>query len=132
MSKCDTLIYNYNMRKTLLLALCLLVLAAPAQAKKKAPVSDREYWAQLAVQMAQPILENMARGELQKNMLTEFSPSFDNRNRKVVYMEAFGRLMAGLAPYIANGDDPQARQLREWALSSYKNAVDPQSPDYLC
>ena len=132
MSKCDTLIYNDKMRKTLLLALCLLVLAAPASAKKKAPVSDREYWAQLAVQMAQPILENMARGELQKNMLTEFSPSFDNRNRKVVYMEAFGRLMAGLAPYIANGDDPQARQLREWALSSYKNAVDPQSPDYLC
>ena len=24
------------------------------------------------------------------------------------------------------------RQLRQWALASYKNSVDPQSPDYLC
>ena len=42
----------------------------------------------------------MAKGELQKNMQTEFSPSFDNRNRKVVYMETFGRLMAGIAPWL--------------------------------
>lgn len=87
--------------------------------------------------MAQPVLENMAKGELQKNMQTEFSPSFDGRNRKVVYMETFGRLMAGIAPWLALPDDEtaeglQRKQLRQWALASYKNAVDPESPDYLC
>lgn len=120
--------------------LCLLAFCATitATAKKKVqPISDREYWCQEAYKMAQPVLENMAKGELQKNMQTEFSPSFDGRNRKVVYMETFGRLMAGIAPWLALPDDEtaeglQRKQLRQWALASYKNAVDPESPDYLC
>ena len=115
------------------------MLLLPLQAKKKQTVqqSDRDYWCALAYRMAQPVLENMAKGELQKNMQTEFSPSFDNRNRKVVYMETFGRLMAGIAPWLTLPDDDtaegqQRRQLRQWALASYKNSVDPDSPDYLC
>ena len=51
-------------------------------------------------------------------------------------MECFGRLMAGLAPWISLPDDDtaegiQRKQLREWALKSYVQAVDPESPDYL-
>lgn len=117
--------------------LLLIAFAQPAAAKKKAQQTDRDYWVQQAWQMAQPVLENMAQGTLQKNMQMEFSPSFDNRNRKVAYMECFGRLMAGIAPWLSLPDDDtaegqQRKQLREWALQSYKNAVDPQSPDYLC
>ena len=123
-------------RTTLLFLLLFLSLSLPAKTKK--PVQgDREYWASLAYKMAQPVLENMAHGTLQKNMMTEFSPSFDNRNRKVLYMECFGRLMAGIAPWLALPDDDTAEgikrhQLRTWALQAYKNAVDKQSPDYLC
>ncbi len=123
------------MKKTIIVVLCMMVAVTAAEGKKKTEPSDREYWSQLAYRMAQPVLENMAKGELQKNMQTEFSPSFDNRNRKVVYMETFGRLMAGIAPWLKaaeDGGDAQAAQLREWALASYKNAVDPASPDYLC
>ena len=127
------------MTKRFLLAVAVAFVLLPAQAKrvKKQVQTDREYWAELAYKMAQPVLENMARGELQKNMQTEFSPSFDNRNRKVVYMETFGRLMAGIAPWLSLPDDdtPEGQQrcrLRQWALQSYKNGVDPQSPDYLC
>ena len=125
------------MKKVIILLMALIALT-PVEAKKvkKAVQTDREYWCELAYKMAQPVLENMAKGELQKNMKTEFSPSFDNRNRKVVYMETFGRLMAGIAPWLALPDDDtaegkQRKQLREWALASYKNSVDPQSPDYL-
>ncbi|MBR2234653.1 MAG: DUF2264 domain-containing protein, partial [Prevotella sp.] len=126
--------------KKILVILAAALLALPVAAAKKKqvkPLSDREYWCQEAWRMAQPVLENMAKGELQKNMQTEFSPSFDNRNRKVVYMETFGRLMAGIAPWLALPDDDspeglQRRQLHQWALASYKNSVDPQSPDYLC
>ena len=142
------------------LLLILLIFALPVAAKKKAAQqTDREYWCEQAYKMAQPVLENMAKGELQKNMKTEFSPSFDNRNRKVVYRETFGRLMAGLAPWLATDEAPLSSpegdtidlstnnkravggalseaemvlQLREWALASYKNSVDPDSPDYLC
>ena len=132
------------MKQTILTLMALMVLL-PATAKKvkKTVQTDREYWCEQAYKMAQPVLENMAKGELQKNMKTEFSPSFDNRNRKVVYMETFGRLMAGIAPWLALPDSAfgsspadmkereMVRQLRQWALDSYKNSVDPQSPDYL-
>ena len=84
------------MKKTIILLAAVLLLL-PAQAARKAKQSqqtDREYWCSLAYKIAQPVLENMAHGKLQKNMKTEFSPSFDNRDRSVVYMETFGRLMA--------------------------------------
>jgi len=134
------------MKKLLSLSLLFLVMfssSAEAAKKKAVQQSDREYWCEQAYKMAQPVLENMAKGELQKNMKTEYSPSFDNRNRKVVYMETFGRLMAGLAPWLALPDSvfgtspaevkerDMVRQLRQWALDSYRNSVDPASPDYL-
>lgn len=98
--------------------------------------NDRAYWCELAYKMAAPVLSNMAKGELQKNMIVEVSPNWDGRNIKVTYMEAFGRLMAGIAPWLTLPDDgteegKMRKQLREWALKSYANAVDPQSPDYL-
>lgn len=51
-------------------------------------------------------------------------------------MECFGRLMAGLAPWLSLPDDDtaegkQRKQLREWALKSYAQSVDPESKDYL-
>ena len=124
--------------KKIIIAIVALMALVPVEAKKskKAVQTDREYWSEQAYKMAMPVLKNMANGELQKNMKTEFSPSFDNRNRKVVYMETFGRLMAGIAPWLALPDDDTVEgrlrhQLREWALASYKNSVDPDSPDYL-
>ena len=122
--------------KQRLIVLLMLFVCIEGFAKK--PKScDRDYWVGQAYKMARPVLENMAYGKLQQNMLTEFSPSFDNRNRKVVFMETFGRLMAGIAPWLGLPDDgsdeaKQRKQLRDWALASYRNAVDPSSPDYLC
>jgi len=54
----------------------------------------------------------------------------------VAYMEAFGRLMTGIAPWLTLPDDDteegkQRKQLRAWALQSYAHAVNPESPDYL-
>ncbi len=129
---------NYISKKiTVMMLLALVPLVGFAAKKKVVQQGDRQYWCSLAYKMAQPVLENMAKGELQKNMLTEFSPSFDNRNKNVVYMETFGRLMAGIAPWLTLPDDntaegKQRKQLREWALAAYKNSVDPNSPDYLC
>ena len=98
--------------------------------------ADRDYWTSLAYSMAAPVLSNMAEGTLQKNMLVEVSPNWDGRDIKVTYMEAFGRLMAGIAPWLSLPDDDtaectQRKQLRQWALASYRNAVDPASPDCL-
>lgn len=128
------------MRRWMGMTLLALALLLPAQAyaakKKEAAKDDRAYWCEQAYRMARPVLERMAQGKLQREMLVEVSPSWDGRDKRVTYMECFGRLMAGIAPWLALPDDDtaegkQRKQLREWALASYRNAVDPRSPDYL-
>jgi hypothetical protein len=98
--------------------------------------NDRAYWADLAYRLAAPVLSNMSKGELSKNMQLELSPTWDGRNKRVSYMECFGRLLDGIAPWLALPDDDtaegrQRRRLRDWALKSYAHAVNPDSPDYL-
>lgn len=128
------------MKKSLLVCLVAMMLlpmtAMAKKEKKEVQKSDREVWVDYLYQMAEPVLRNMAEGNLQKDMLVELSPTWDGRNVKVTYMECFGRLMAGLAPWLSLPDDEtpeglKRKQLREWALKSYANAVDPESPDYL-
>lgn len=97
---------------------------------------DREYWVALLDKIATPVLANMSRGTLVKNMPMQFSPTWDNRDKRVGYMEAFGRLIAGLAPFLALPDDASAEskvrsRLREQTLKSIANGFDPKSPDYL-
>ena len=124
-------------RITVLSLALLLTSFSCVEAKKKVTLqSDREYWAQQAYRMAAPVLEPMSRGMLSTEMQIEVSPSFDKRDKRVTYMECFGRLMAGIAPWLALPDDDtaegkQRKQLKEWALKAYAHAVDPESKDYL-
>lgn len=120
----------------LLLAVSLVLPANSAFSKPKKEVSDREFWCATLYKMAAPVLSNMSEGRLQEKMQVEVSSTWDGRNKAVTYMECFGRLMAGLSPWLSLPDDntaegKQRHQLREWALKSYANAVDPQSKDYL-
>lgn len=121
----------------LVLAVALALPSAMAGRKKAEPVkTDREKWVDLCYAISAPVLENMAKGELQKNMDLELAPTWDGRDPKVTYMECFGRLMAGITPWLALPDDgtpegAKRKQLHQWALAAYKNAVDPASPDCL-
>lgn len=120
----------------LLIVALLVPLNVSAKKKTEKVKSDRELWAGILYQMAAPVLSNMSEGKLQENMLVELSPTWDGRDKRVTYMECFGRLMAGLAPWLSLPDDDtaegkQRKQLREWALKSYAQSVDPESKDYL-
>lgn len=97
---------------------------------------DRAYWAALLYRIAEPVLRNMSKGELRKNMTVELSPIWDGRSSEVTYLEAFGRLLAGVAPWLNLPDDAtpegeQRKQLRQWAQQSIAHSVNPDSPDYL-
>jgi hypothetical protein len=97
---------------------------------------DRSYWVQLLDRIADPVLSNMSRGELQKKMRVEYSPAWDKRDGRVAFMEAFGRLIAGMAPAVLLPDDDSAEgkiraRWREQIRQSLAHAVDPKSPDYL-
>ncbi|MCY4744772.1 DUF2264 domain-containing protein [Pelomonas sp. UHG3] len=126
-------------RRHLLQAAALLpglsLTTGPAAASA-APGAERAFQLDLLRQMAEPVLGLMSRGELQQKFPLEVSPSWDGRPKAVAYLECFGRLMAGIAPWLALPVDDSAegrlrQRLREQALQSYAHAVDPASPDYL-
>ena len=122
--------------KLLILALLFSAGILAAEKEQRKNVDDRTYWTDMLYKIASPVLSNMSKGELSKNMQLELSPTWDGRDKRVSYMECFGRLMSGLAPWLSLPDDDtaegkQRKQLREWALKSYANSVDPDSPDYL-
>ncbi len=109
--------------------------AAPAS-DLPAGGDDRAFMLGLLQRMATPVLSRMAQGRLQREWKPALSPTWDGRNPNVAYMEAFARLIDGVAPWLALPDTNDAegrlrRTLREQALQSYVHAVDPKSPDLL-
>lgn len=123
-----------NKMKIVLAMIIAIFVAAPMQAKKTVEKTDRQVWADLCYKISQPVLENMSKGNFQKDFPLELSPTWDGRDTKVAYLETFARLMAGISPWLALPDDgtpegKQRKQLHEWAIQAYKNAVDPNSPD---
>lgn len=123
-----------NKMKIVLAMIIAIFVAAPMQAKKTVEKTDRQVWADLCYKISQPVLENMSKGNFQKDFPLELSPTWDGRDTKVAYLETFARLMAGISPWLALPDDgtpegKQRKKLHEWAIQAYKNAVDPNSPD---
>lgn len=97
---------------------------------------DREFWCNTLYRIVEPVLSAMAEGRLHEKMDIEVSPYWGSTDRDVAYMEAFGRTMVGLSPWLALPDDDtpegvQRKHLRELALKCYANAVNPHSKDYL-
>jgi hypothetical protein len=110
----------------------LAATAAPAQSLG----NDRAYMAGLLQKMCDPVLTAMAKGELVKKFELELSPTWDGRDKRVSYLECFGRLVSGAAPWLALADDGSAegktrKRLQQLALQSYVHSVDPASPDCL-
>lgn len=97
---------------------------------------DRQFMLGLLEKMASPVLSRMSKGQLQQTWKPELSPTWDGRNPAVSYMEAFARLIDGIAPWLALTNDASVEgqlraHLREEACQAYVHSVDPKSPDYL-
>ena len=111
--------------------------AAAAEAKPAQSImNDRGYMTALLTKIAAPVLGPMSQGRLHQAFTPELSPIWDGRNVKVAYLECFGRLMSGMAPWLSLADDatPEGRQrtaFREQALMAFAHSVDPASPDVL-
>ncbi|ULQ51001.1 DUF2264 domain-containing protein [Flavihumibacter fluvii] len=122
------------MKNLLLVGLLLAVtFSAPAQNTGE---KDRQYWAQTLYKISYPVLQNLAAGTLKKNMPLELGPGYGGNVKAMTYLEAVGRTMAGIAPWLALPDDntpegQQRKQLRELLLKGLPHAVDPGHPDYL-
>ncbi|WGQ10494.1 DUF2264 domain-containing protein [Pedobacter gandavensis] len=135
-----------NKLKSMFLMVAILM-ASPfvqAQSSKKTKqnhvttgAQDRHYWAELLYKISSPVILNLADGTLKKNMPVEVPPGQSTDFfKKVTYLEAVGRTMAGVAPWLALPDEEtkeglMRKKLRLALLKGIANAVDPANPDYL-
>ncbi len=102
---------------------------------KPTGMDDRRVWVETLDRIARPVLENLAAGTLKKNMPFE-SLSREPLRREVSYLEAVGRSICGIAPWLELGaDDTEEGKLRahyiNLVVKGIRNGVDPQSPDHL-
>lgn len=128
-----------------LIALLLLAPALPAAARKgrkakteqpRTGAEDRALWVDLLWKISYPVVHNLAEGTLRRNMPIENPYGKPEDYRDVTHLEAVGRTLCGLAPWLALPDDDSRegqlrRQMREEVLRGLRNAVDPDSPDCL-
>lgn len=102
---------------------------------KPTPQHDRLVWVNALRRIATPVLQNLADGTLKQQFPFE-SLSTDPDRREVSYLEAVGRTICGIAPWLELGPDDTAEgqlraQMIDFAVRGLQNAVDPKSPDYL-
>lgn len=104
-------------------------------AHPKKEQDDYTYFASLLNKISAPILELMAKEELHESFPIEVNSNTDGRDNRIVYLECFGRTIAGTAPWLAQEgpgpDEADRKKLREYALLCYEHSVEPKSPDYL-
>lgn len=103
--------------------------------EKPSGADDRKVWVETMTKIAGPVLENLAAGTLKQNMPFE-SLSTDPLRKEVSYLEAVGRTLCGIAPWLELGpDDTEEGKLRAYyidlVVKGLKNAVNPKSPDHL-
>lgn len=149
-----TFMKNFRYSSIVMLALVALMLltggeaqAQKRNAKRKAQAEqqlttgaeDRAKWVEWLWKISYPVVHNLAENTLRKNMPVEWSTGEKNPERwyrEVTHLEAVGRTLAGLAPWLALPDDDTQegklrKQMREEVLRGLRNGVDPESPDLL-
>ncbi len=107
-----------------------------APASTTSPIT-RARWVTLLGKISRPPLAALARGQLRATMPVEARPGHTASRVHVTHLEALGRTLAGLAPWLELTDisDPTETaaqaELRSLARAALAQAIDPTSPDHL-
>lgn len=125
--------------KKILSGMLAVVLMAGCSGNSPKEISgnhDRDIWIDAVTTVAEPVLVHMSQGQLREKMPVEVVSGNTRTLEKVTHLEALGRLVTGIAPWLELGpDDTPEGRLREkyilLTLASISNGVDPSSPDYL-
>ncbi|MCU7550179.1 DUF2264 domain-containing protein [Chitinophagaceae bacterium LB-8] len=124
--------------RTFLATLCCLILFSNSHAQATKNLSDRKVWLDYMDKIARPVMQNLAADQLKKAMSVNLSPKIDNAasRAKVAYLEAFGRTICGIAPWLNTEGGTKEEvalrnQYREWTLKAIANAVNPVAMDYM-
>ncbi|KAF2516934.1 DUF2264 domain-containing protein [Flavobacterium zhairuonense] len=118
---------------------CFLVLNVQGQSKKPekdSPEKVRAFFVASLVKISDPVLTALSNNQLKALMPVERSPGAWDDRKHVTYLEAFGRTLSGMAPWLELGaDDTPEGILRAkyiaLAQKSIHNATDPNAADFM-
>lgn len=93
-------------------------------------VNDRNEWIKLLTKIAYPVLHATSEGKLKELMPVEAAAGEEQSRKKVTYLEALGRTLAGIVPWLelGAGDDAEAKQRMQFtqlAVNAVEAAVQP-------
>src|SRR5678815_4990942 len=93
------------------LTLVLLFKFSAFSQENAAKYDSREYWVATMIKIADPVLKNLSQGQLRAKMPVI---NKDSNRVNVAHLEAFGRTLAGIAPWLELGvDNTSEGKLRE-------------------
>jgi hypothetical protein len=123
------LLKNFPAKFCLSAVAIFIAIACPAQTG----ADDRAFQMQTLTRIAEPVLSALADGKLKSTIPTH---DWESTRKNFAPLEAFGRSLAGIAPWLELGADDSAEgKLRahfiDLAVKSLASATDPNSPDFL-
>jgi hypothetical protein len=92
----------------------------------------RERWLDIMLKIASPVIDSLSKKNLKKEMPVRFHPE----RSEFAALEAFGRTICGIAPWLEldgleGTEAARQNEYRNKALMCIETAVNPQSPDYM-
>lgn len=111
--------------RLLLLVLVVIVDTFPVKA------NDREIWVDYLTKISYPILKNAASDSLKLEM-----PVYTETTKPYQYLEALGRTICGIAPWLELGPDSTVegivrQEFINYSVKAISNAVNPEAADYM-
>jgi hypothetical protein len=126
-----------RMNKSIFCLLCFflpcLILRAQPEKESSAGQMERAYLVKTLCRIADPVLNALSKNELRPQMPVEAKT---NDRKNYTYLEAFGRLLSGMAPWLELGEDESPEgQLRKKYIALARiclhNATDPKAADFM-
>ncbi|WP_137401050.1 DUF2264 domain-containing protein [Echinicola rosea] len=125
--------------KSVPIALCLIFVSGVQMVFSQETQNgseSREYYVNTLTKIADPVLVALSENKLKATMPVEKTKDHYGGREEVTYLEAFGRLLSGMAPWLELGpDETPEGQLREkyifLARKAIHNATDPEGPDFM-
>lgn len=118
-----------------LIVLVGLIMTASGLKSQEPGKVQRAYFVKVISRIADPLLNALSKNELKLKMPVESKAGVTDR-RAYTYLEGFGRLLAGMSPWLELGSDKSPEgMLREkyikLSLICIRNATDSTAPDYM-
>ncbi len=125
------------MKRLLFIFCCLIATISKSQVTNNNSDGEKQraFFVQSLTRIADPVLTALGKNELKKTMPVEAKPGVLDR-KKFTYLEAFGRTLSGMAPWLELGeDDSREGKIRKKYIQLSRqcidNATSPSSPDFM-